>query len=358
MTDWFGDVAGRKPWVRTVVWVLAIVGSLAFNWVVAEKLNATFEQLAVRDHSAKEEGRDVLVYVEPFEERFVEANPNLPSNPPDETVNFGARDQQAAEPEPDLRSDSDFPERESEGESQTFLERGDTRERLEPGVYSEAAPRNEPVPKTSGTAGDLAPQVQRETPEWIQPVDEGEGTRIRAAEEGEEREPREEERRPGSIALDDGPQASPAEAPARAVNNPAARPLPRKKVGTEVLLAPLNQSEKRASRRGELGVNSRLTDYGEYTQRALEAIQAEWHRLIREVAVGADSTFSSVTVIFYINKAGSVARARIDQSTASELGAMICLDAIHARAPYGKWSEEMIRRLGDETEVEITFHYR
>ncbi|MGE9291548.1 MAG: hypothetical protein ACQKBT_11190 [Puniceicoccales bacterium] len=359
MTDWFGEVGRRKPVSKAVVWILAVVASLGINWSVAKKLDSSFDQMAVRSAAEKKNNRDIEVYVEPFDERFVEANPNLPSNPPDETVNFGARDQQAAEPDPDPSSESDFPARDTEQESQTFLERGDTSERLEAGVYSEASTESPPAQEASGAVGDMAPRVERETPEWLQPAKEGEGTDIPEASDGEEKTSDEaEERRPGSIVLDDGLQKQTEESESPSVNNPAARPLPRKKVGAEVLLAPLNQSKARASRRGEMGVNSRLTDYGEYTQRALEAIQAEWHRLIREVSLGADSTYSSVTVVFYIEKNGSISRTKIEKSTASELGSMICLDAVYARAPYGVWTDDMVRTLGDETRVEITFHYR
>lgn len=358
MTDWFGEVRGRKPVAKVVVWSLAVVISLAVNRWVAVKLEASFSQLAIRSVTPRETAREIEVAFEPWEERFVEANPNVPSNTPDETVNFGSRNQQAAEEEPDPASESDFPERESEMESQTFLERGDTAERLQPGVYSEAAAESPPTQEAGGTVGDMAPQVERKTPEWMKPVEEGEGSRVPEESEGDESPSEEENRRPGTIALDDGPQQVQREEQSQSVNSPAARPLPRKKVGADVLLAPLNQSKARASRRGELAVNSRLTDYGEYTQRALEAIQAEWHRLIREVSLGADSTFSSVTVVFFIDQSGSIAKTKIEESTASELGSMICLDAIYARAPYGVWTDDMIRTLGEETRVEITFRYR
>lgn len=358
MTDWFGEVGRRKPVWRWGVWILALAASLAVNWSVAKKLDQSFAQLSFEKSPDRKPERSIEVMIEPFEERFVEANPNLPSNPPDKTLNFGARDQQAAEPEPDPSSESDFPAQDTEQESQTFLERGDTTERLEPGIYSNAAVETPPPQEAQGTVGELAPRVERETPEWVRSEPEGEGFRIPEAKEGEKSDPEQEQKRPGSIALDDGPETPPREASPTAVNNPAARPLPRKKVGSEVLLAPLNRSDSAASRSGDMGVNSRLTDFGEYTQRALEAIQAEWHRLIREVSLGADSTFSSVQVVFFIDSSGSIARAKIEESTASELGSMICLDAIYARAPYGEWTADMIRTLGEETRVEITFHYR
>jgi len=358
MTDWFGDVGGRRPWGRAAVWVLAVAVSAAVNWSGARQLDSAFDGLSGRESSEPSRNREIEVWVQPLKERFVEASPQVPSNPPDETLNFGARDQQAAQPEPDPSEDSAFPLRESEDESQTFLERGDARERLSPGVYSEAASAQPPPEAGGGSVGELAPRVERQTPEWIDETERGPGSEIPRAESGVRQDPGERERRPGTIALDDGPVESTSERPSPSVNNPAARPLPRKRVGAEVLLAPLNRSESRAARRGELAVDSRLTDFGDYTQRTLEAIQAEWHRLIREVSVGGSETFSSVTVVFYIDRRGSIAEVKVEESTAGELGTMICLDAVHARAPFGAWTREMVRALGDRTRMEITFHYR
>ncbi|MEM0965621.1 MAG: hypothetical protein AAGJ81_05685 [Verrucomicrobiota bacterium] len=357
MTNWFGEVRKTTWSGRLAVWLLAIGISVAVNWTGAWQLDSAFSDSSVRK-AEENQNRQIEVYVQPFNERFVEPNPNVPSNPPDETVNFGARDQQAAEPEPVADSESDFPSRDSDDLSQTFLERGDTREQFQPGVYSEAATEQPPVEAGGGTLGDLAPRAERETPDWVKPVEEGEGTRIPTQEEGEQNRVDEPDRRPGSIVLDDGPLDSANEQQSPSLNNPAARPLPRKKVGAEVLLAPLNRSEARAARRGELAVNSRLTDFGDYTQRALEAIQAEWHRLIREVSVGANSTFSSVKVEFYIDRYGSIDEARIVETTAGELGTLITLDSIYARAPYGIWTENMVRTLGERTRMEITFNYR
>jgi len=358
MTDWFGEVRGPRPIARAAAWVLAIGISVGVNWTGARQLDAAFDGLSQREASKPKQNREIEVWVEPMEQRFVEANPNRPSNVPDETNNFAARDQQAAEPDPDPTETSEFPMQESDDQSQTILERGDTRDQFQPGIYSDAVPEQPPVEAGGGTLGELAPQVERETPEWVQPAKEGSGTRIPTPEKGEEKESDEPDKRAGTIVLNDGPLESTREEQSPSVNNPSARPLPRKKVGAEVLLAPINQSKTRASRQGEIGVNSRLTDFGDYTQRALEAIQAEWHRLIREVSVGSESTYSSVTVVFYIDKSGSIDEAKIDKSTAGDLGTMICLDAIHARAPYGPWTKDMIRTLGDRTKMEITFHYR
>jgi hypothetical protein len=355
MTDWFAEIGRPRRGVRAAVWLAAIGISVAVNWSGAWRLDAEFDRLARKPPDRPAEEPSVEVWVEPFEERFVEANPEVPTNRPDDTRNIAARDQQAAEEEPDPADDSSFPRRDTERESQTFVERGETSEPLPPGVYSESASREPPRDAGGGTVGEMAPRAERETPDWVESEEEGPGDRIPAAEDGEEKTD-EAERRPGTLRLDDGPEREPEES--ATANNPAARPLPRKKVGADALLAPLNRSEERAPRRGRLGVDSRLTDFGDYTQRALEAIQAEWHRLIREVSLGSSSAFSSVTVEFYLDQAGSVDEARVVETTSGELGTMICLDAIYARAPYGRWTGEMKRILGERTRIEITFHYR
>ncbi len=358
MIDWFAEVARPRPVFRGGIRVAAVGISLLVNWSGAVRIDSLLrEGRSAAAESAKRE-TSIDLRVVPFEERFVEPNPEVPVNQPDETVNFGSRDQQAAEPEPNLSGESDFPLRESEDESQTFVERGETVERLPPGVYSESAVPEAGGAGAAGRLGELAPPVEKKVPEWIEGQASGSGARIPEPREGEQNDPDEPERRPGTLVLNDGP-ADPAQPdPSRSVNDPAARPLPRKKVGAEVLLAPLNESGERAPRRGTLAVNSRLTDFGDYTQRTLEAIQAEWHRLVREVSVDSGSTFSSVQVKFRITRKGSVTDAGIVESTADPIGSMICLDAIHARAPFGAWTDEMVRILGDSTEMEITFHYR
>ncbi len=357
MTDWYAEVGRPGRFSRTAIWVVAIAVSVLVNGSVAVQLESFLMEGRSQLPQKNEEVRALDVRVLPLEDRFVEANPEVPTNPPDETTNFGARDQQAAEPEPDPAGESSFPQRDSEEDSQTFVERGDTEKRLPPGVYSESATASEATRADDSRLGELAPLVEKETPEWIESRVEGVGDQIPEARKGEEEESKDPDRLPGMLVLNDDGAASPAETPATATNNPEARPLPRKKVGADVLLAPLARSEKSAPRRGQLAVDSRLTDYGDYTQRALEAIQAEWHQLTREVSVGAGSRFSSVEVKFIIDTEGSIEEAKIVETTAGQLASMICLDAIYARAPYGRWTDDMKKTLGDREEVTITFNY-
>jgi len=356
VTDWHAEVGRPKRFIRVSIWIAAVVLSLGLNWMGALQLESMLHSehsFSPRDRS---ENRALDIRVIPFEERFVEANPEVPSNPPDETTNFGARDQQAAEPEADPSSDGELPQRESEVDSQTFVERGEAQKPLSPGVYSEAATATQPSETTQGTLGELAPAAQRETPDWMENAPDMDGVTVPESREGE-KDRKQAERTPGVLVLTDAESTVSSEQTARSVNNPEARPLPRKKVGADVLLAPLARSDRSAPRRGQVAVDSRLTDYGDYTQRALEAIQAEWHQLIREVSVDAGSRFSSVEVTFVLNDEGTITEAKIVESTGGELASLICLDAIYARSPYGQWTEDMRKVLGDSEEVTITFRY-
>jgi hypothetical protein len=367
MTDYLEDLGRRGRRAPWLVWTLALIVSVLVNAGVAYQFSRTAVLAERRAVAETTPAQPPVTLV-----RFVEANPQVPDNPPDPTVQESTRDQQAAQPEPEPAAESPAPQRESELESQTIVPRGEAPEPLAPGVYG-AAPA-EPTPPEADTppvpaeaSGIPLPSRERELPEWIEPPVTGPGVEIPEPVEGEpdppEPAPVEEEvpqvldLRPG------GGEPRPAEEAAEetAVPPPApqgreAQPLPRRRVGADVLEAPLNRSETSAPRRGRLSVDSRVTDYGAYTQRMLEAIQQEWFRLIREVQVSTN--FSRVDTVFTVDASGSITDVRITESTAGDLASVLCLDAIYGRAPYGEWTPSMRERLGEQTEVEITFHYR
>lgn len=355
MINWFEELGSRSKFQKYGVWFLALLLSLVFNWTAAEQLSRQFLETYYEPRDNKDKSLEVTV--DPSFHRFVEANPNVPINEPDPTPNFAARDQQAAQESSDIASDSHLPELDAEQESQTIMERGDEAH-LEQGIYSDHVADEVPAQQEAGM-GTPFPEAAQELPEWLQEVvaDEGDSVpEIRTTSEDTPEDAKEE--RTGWIALDDGPapeEADPQEAPQEF--SPEARPMPRPRVGADVLQAPLNRSGQSASRQGRIAVESKMTDFGDYTQRALEAIQAEWHRLVREVSPSSSASFTKVRVRFDVLSNGEIENMAIEESTAGELAAMICLDAIHARAPYGHWTDDMKSTLGDRTTMRITFNY-
>ncbi len=367
MTDYLEDLGRRGRRAPWLIWIVALVISMLVNAGVAYQFSRTAVLAEQRAAAEATPSPPPVTLV-----RFVEANPQVPENPPDPTVQESTRDQQAAQPEPAPPAEAPAPQRDSEVESQTIVPRGEAPEPLEPGIYGSPAaeptpPEVEVPPAPAEAPGRPLPPRERELPEWVEPPVTGPGVEIPEPVEGEPDPPEPapaEEEVPKVLDLRPGggePQrpAEPREETAAAEPAPRGReaqPLPRRRVGADVLEAPLNRSEASAPRRGRLSVDSRVTDYGAYTQRMLEAIQQEWFRLIREVQVSTN--FSRVDTVFTVDASGSITDVRITDSTAGDLASVICLDAIYGRAPYGEWTASMRERLGGQTEVEITFHYR
>jgi len=355
MINWFGELGKKSRLQKYGVWAVALLLSLVFNWTAAEQLSRQWLNSYYEPQDKERSSMEVTV--DPSFHRFVEANPNVPVNEPDPTPNFAARDQQAAQEDPDSADDSHMPHHETEQESQTILERGDVA-LLEQGVYSEQVVEEAQTEQRAGMGSPL-PENVREIPDWVEQAIEDEGDSIPEIRVTPEEEPEETtDEKTGWIALDDGPdQEEVSSDDTRQEVSPEARPMPRPRVGADVLQAPLNRSGQSASRQGRIAVESKMTDFGDYTQRALEAIQAEWHRLIREVSPSSNTSYSKVRIRFEILESGEIENATIEESTAGELAAWICLDAVHARAPYGSWTEDMRKTLGDRTSMRITFNY-
>ena len=110
-------------------------------------------------------------------------------------------------------------------------------------------------------------------------------------------------------------------------------------------------------RAGMLALDARFSSYGDYSQRMLEAIQASWWSLI-ERARFDDFAAGYVIVRFRIHRDGTVTDAEVVASTVPTLAALTCKDAVALPAPYDSWRADMVAMLGDDEPVTITFHYR
>lgn len=110
-------------------------------------------------------------------------------------------------------------------------------------------------------------------------------------------------------------------------------------------------------RAGALALDARFSSYGDYSQRMLEAIQASWWSLI-ERARFDDFAAGYVIIRFRIHRDGTVTDAEVVASTVPPLAALTCKDAVALPAPYDSWRADMVAMLGEDEPVTITFHYR
>jgi len=295
---------------------------------------------------------------------FMEANPNVPENKPDPTRNFSYKDQQAAQMENDPLSDAEKPEIDGEiEESQKIVESTLSQTQGSPLPPGLPQPPKNAASGEPGVAFELptppAPDfIQQETPEDQEGIDSTELT----PQTGDKPTDKEAER---VIPLE-----HPGDSQAVAVvmeqvqidglDVPEGVPLPQARPRLQVKAppAPLALTRGRASQMGTLAVDARFSEYGQYTQRMMEAISAQWTQLGRTFDYRTRDIGTRVQVRFLLDPEGHVSELKVIETSASRPATLLVTDAILSRAPYGKWTEQMLAELPEKQELTITFHYR
>jgi hypothetical protein len=179
----------------------------------------------------------------------------------------------------------------------------------------------------------------------------------------------------------DQSQAQPAPAPAISMAGPktapppgpgksAARPVP-KAAPTPALTDPerprasipsgtaglLLRNSVGVNRAGAVAIDARFSQYGDYTQRMLEAIQSSWWSIIeRSQFEGVNR--GRVTVRFRLHRDGTVTDATILSNEVTRVMSLACKDAVMAPAPYDAWRADMVALYGESDIVTINFYYR
>ncbi len=261
--------------------------------------------------------------------QFVPANPNAPAATPKDEQNHSAADQRAAQENPDPNSRDRTPTNDGElAESRAVAENVLPRELLPPEFRA-----GTPVP------GEAAKKASPE-PETAEPVARTHGADIAVSPSGTLA-------RGENVPADDAPGET-------SRPEPAPRPIILPPPGLKSITM---RSNTAVSELGVCSLDAKFSEYGDYTQRMLEAIQAAWYTAVNRSAIVQPSAV--VIVEFTLNSDGTTEDAQIVFSSASEPAAYACLDAVLSRAPFDPWRGDMLALLGSEKEkTRITFHYR
>jgi len=208
----------------------------------------------------------------------------------------------------------------------------------------EKMPTNSPLPKSDGTSEQL--RIAKGKPRSI---DQSEAQPIS--------QPSISMAAPVKAPPPPGPgksaaQPSPTPAPVPVAANPD-RPRASVPSGTYGLLLRRPVGVNRA---GTIAVDARFSNYGDYTQRMLEAIQSSWWSIIER------SRFESVTrgnviVRFRLHRDGTVTDARVLSTEVTRVMTLACKDAVMAPAPYDIWRADMVAMYGESDTVTINFIY-
>lgn len=329
--------------------IVSLAGTVLIHLVGIFVLPDSFwEPLSVEPENRLEVVLELAEEVEKPEEDFILTNPDVPSNPPDETDFFSNRDQQAAQEEKTDEGDRSLPEVEGEepeptqnivsGENleltpeewseifergwETGLEMSDLPERLIPGFEEVESEEGLEVPVTEEEGPDL-----EEDP--IIGVEIGAG----------------EEKKDSLEIADSGDQESDRIVP---------RPRPRLPQAAHDLVG---ERKGAAPRTGPIAVDANFSEYGDYLARMLDVIVRQWYFLAWE-SLPSGEAGTVVSVSFLVGADGRIRELEVVETSAGLIATLICQDAVESRQPYGEWTPEMREVLGEEQTVRIRFHYR
>lgn len=119
--------------------------------------------------------------------------------------------------------------------------------------------------------------------------------------------------------------------------------------------SPLRRSESSVLRLGKISMDVIGSEFGEYEQRLLEAISYRWQLLSQRLT---NSGFAGEVVINYtINKDGTITDVAIKKCTTSYDTALICSDSVASQSPLPEWSEDMIKKFGNNKQMVVKFIY-
>ena len=147
-------------------------------------------------------------------------------------------------------------------------------------------------------------------------------------------------------------QPSPTPAPVPVAANPD-RPRASVPSGTYGLLLRRPVGVNRA---GTIAVDARFSNYGDYTQRMMEAIQSSWWSIIERSRFEGLSR-GNVIVRFRLHRDGTVTDAQILGTEVTRVMTLACKDAVMAPAPYDIWRADMVAMYGESDTVTINFIY-
>lgn len=162
-----------------------------------------------------------------------------------------------------------------------------------------------------------------------------------------------------------GPKTAPPPGPGKAAARPVVKAAPAPVAadperpraslpsGTAGLLL---RNSVGVNRAGAIAIDARFSQYGDYTQRMLEAIQSSWWSII-ERSRFEGVTRGRVTVSFRLHRDGTVTDAKVLATEVTRVMTLACKDAVMAPAPYDIWRADMVAMYGESDTVTINFHY-
>lgn len=283
--NWLIDERAFKKKPLLIICLIGLL-TLIFHCVLVYSFNSLKLSQKTLVSKVKQSKQDYeLVYYEPHPFNFVEVNFELdPESPPENTINFAARSQQAAQENPGLPSLEEIPTLQGEAE-----------------IFSKIAPQ-------TLISQEMIPEIADplESSDLVEPELHN-GLKLRE--------------RP--------------------------KPKSRPKLNSSQL-GSFKKNEKAVSKYGITAVNARFTQFGEYIQKMHEAIIYQARLLFINSSLINVEFDVCISLFYTLDETGNVTNIGIESSTASNLANILCKDAILSQAPFGPWTDDMKAILNKE----------
>ena len=283
----------------------------------------------------------------PVPQRFVETNPDANNNMPDNTANFGAQNQQAAQPEPDKNSTLRMPKTEGKKDFENDSQ-----------VVTGQLQKQEPTPPTPPVLEQKTSEAQNATPRKQEVPLPG---FVKSSGDNQEAFGTEAVKLPGPstgadkfVEGDKNAQETTGSG-AKAAQEIRAQPLPRPRL-TQVRPGILQERPVGVNNAGTIAVDAHFSQFGDYLQELIDIVQIQWERVLYSSSVYPKSS-SHVVITFRINSQGQIAEIVKVEGDAGEYGTRAALSAIQEPAPYRTWTKEMVAVLGDDQVITFAFYY-
>jgi hypothetical protein len=279
---------------------------------------------------------------------FVETNPNANNNVPDNTDNFGAQNQQAAQPVPDKGSKLSMPKTEGKKDFQNASQIV-TGELKKPEVSPPAPPPQKPQPATTVQSA-THPKEQVPSSGYLKSSGDNpdafgtEAVKMPAPSTGADK-----------YVAGDQNSNDQTGIGAKAAQVVRQQPLPRPRLA-QVRPGILQDRPVGVSNAGQLAVDAHFSQFGDYLQELVDIVQIQWERILTQSAIAPKSS-THVTVTFRLNSQGHIAEILKVDGDAGEYGTNAALSAIRDPAPYRPWTKEMVAVLGDDQVITFSFYY-
>ena len=278
---------------------------------------------------------------------YVEANPNVPENPPDEVKQFSFRDQQAAQRVIKERTNEQkVPKINGTDNNPKIIETSKN-----PPITNTYPPPALTIQNRQNKDSAVVPKTSTLSKAKVEKQKSKKGIfSIKNLTEGQDKEKT-------IIARLENPSLPSSSIK---VNRPETIPQVRPKLSANLINGPLMKSITSAPRMGAIAIECRLHPYGVYIQEMLQSIEEQWNQL----AIGSinylqrDLLPGQITLRFKLEATGNISNlSRLDDEGYS-LAAELCRQAIASRVPFGEWTDKMIKDFGQSDEITLNFQYR